>query len=71
MCSVVSRMFSGAVKIGDVSDFIAPSQDCIVSLGNGKATVSSSAADGDDDQVREDRGAEAGHVYFFLQEYMM
>lgn len=60
-------MFSGAVKIGDVSDFIAPSQDCIVSLGNGKATVASSAADGDEDQVREDRGAEIGHVVCFFK----
>lgn len=29
-------MFSGAVKIGDLNDFIAPSQACVVSLSGGK-----------------------------------
>ena len=29
-------MFSGAVKIGDLNDFIAPSQACVVSLEGGK-----------------------------------
>lgn len=28
--------FSGAVKIGDLNDFIAPSQACVVSLQGGK-----------------------------------
>ena len=33
-------MFSGAVKIGDLNDFIAPSQACVVSLDGGKLAPS-------------------------------
>lgn len=37
--------FSGAVKIGDLNDFIAPSQACVVSLqGQQKQTPSNAAA---------------------------
>jgi len=35
--------FSGAVKIGDLNDFIAPSQACVVSLEGGK--LAGAAAD--------------------------
>ena len=28
--------FSGAIKIGDLNDFIAPSQSCVVSLNGNK-----------------------------------
>ncbi len=30
-------MFSGAIKIGDLNDFIAPSQACVVNIGLGKS----------------------------------
>lgn len=36
-------MFSGAVKIGDLNDFIAPSQACVVSLEGGKLTATEDA----------------------------
>lgn len=36
--------FSGAVKIGDLNDFIAPSQACVVSLQGSKQPNSSNAA---------------------------
>ena len=36
----VNKMsFSGALKLADVSDFIAPSQACIVNLNGGKPTT--------------------------------
>jgi hypothetical protein len=34
--------FSGAVKIGDLSDFIAPSQSCVVTLEGNKILDASS-----------------------------
>jgi hypothetical protein len=36
--------FSGAVKIGDLNDFIAPSQACVVSLQGQKQTPNQAAA---------------------------
>jgi hypothetical protein len=36
--------FSGAVKIGDLNDFIAPSQACVVSLQGQKQTAGQAAA---------------------------
>jgi hypothetical protein len=36
--------FSGAVKIGDLNDFIAPSQACVVSLQGQKQAAGQSAA---------------------------
>jgi hypothetical protein len=36
--------FSGAVKIGDLNDFIAPSQACVVSLQGQKQTANPQAA---------------------------
>ena len=36
-------MFSGAVKIGDLNDFIAPSQACVVSLEGGKLAAAADA----------------------------
>ena len=38
-------MFSGAVKIGDVNDFIAPSQACVVSLEGGKLAAAAADAE--------------------------
>jgi hypothetical protein len=38
--------FSGAVKIADLNDFIAPSQSCVVSLKGNKVQI------GNDEQVR-------------------
>jgi hypothetical protein len=35
--------FSGAVKIGDLNDFIAPSQACVVNLEGGKLATSDDA----------------------------
>jgi hypothetical protein len=31
--------FSGAVKIGDLNDFIAPSQSCVLNLDGSKAAA--------------------------------
>ena len=31
--------FSGAIKLGDLSDFIAPSQACVVKLDGSKVTL--------------------------------
>ncbi|KAL6769557.1 HYD3 [Auxenochlorella protothecoides x Auxenochlorella symbiontica] len=38
-------MFSGAVKISDISDFIHPSQDCVVSIGGTKEAILTSELD--------------------------
>ncbi len=38
-------MFSGAVKIGDLNDFIAPSQACVVNIGAGKVDKPQDAAE--------------------------
>lgn len=35
--------FSGTIKLGDLSDFIAPSQACVVKLDGGKVTLDSKA----------------------------
>jgi hypothetical protein len=35
--------FSGAVKIGDLNDFIAPSQACVVNLEGGKLATADDA----------------------------
>lgn len=40
---VINMAFSGAVKIGDLNDFIAPSQACVVSLQGGKLEVAADA----------------------------
>ena len=37
--------FSGAVKIGDVNDFIAPSQACVVALDGNKISSADAAAE--------------------------
>eukprot|EP00208_Stichococcus_sp_RCC1054_P005795 CAMPEP_0206141238 /NCGR_PEP_ID=MMETSP1473-20131121/12200_1 /ASSEMBLY_ACC=CAM_ASM_001109 /TAXON_ID=1461547 /ORGANISM="Stichococcus sp, Strain RCC1054" /LENGTH=46 /DNA_ID= /DNA_START= /DNA_END= /DNA_ORIENTATION= len=33
--------FSGTIKLGDLSDFIAPSQACVVKADGGKVTLDS------------------------------
>ncbi|KAL4424954.1 hypothetical protein ABPG77_009683 [Micractinium sp. CCAP 211/92] len=49
--------FSGAVKIGDLNDFIAPSQACVVSLQGGKLEV---AADAEVQLQQRPRGGGGG-----------
>ncbi|KAL4434294.1 hypothetical protein ABPG75_000735 [Micractinium tetrahymenae] len=49
--------FSGAVKIGDLNDFIAPSQACVVSLQGGKLDP---AADAEVQLQQRPRGGAAG-----------
>lgn len=39
----MAAAFSGAVKIGDLNDFIAPSQACVVSLEGGKLAAAADA----------------------------
>lgn len=34
--TLMAAKFSGAVKLGDLNDFIAPSQACVVKLNGGK-----------------------------------
>jgi hypothetical protein len=42
--AVMAERFSGVVKLGDLNDFIAPSQACIVNLNGGKIQQPSSDA---------------------------
>lgn len=57
-----SMAFSGAVKIGDLNDFIAPSQACVVSLEGGKLAAASDAEVRQKDPEGGSRPVVAGSV---------
>ena len=58
--------FSGAVRIGDLNDFIAPSQACVVTLNGNKLDINAEAEASTCHMLHCPKRDKSEHPFFIL-----
>lgn len=66
----MSEKFSATLRIGDLNDYIAPSQGCVVSLkANSNSSSSTSRLDKSSSEVIFIVGVFYCNIYFFINKF--